>query len=180
MREFLADWQSSQCTIVGTAHYGKANDRAAVMKVLGAVGMTNFIRSNWAIQRDEEDPDVRNFMRLKANLSPDEINGLQFTIEHVGQWDQSIRCRWEGKTDKRPDDGAVPRMSAGKWLATYLASMLDKTASYSDIELDAAAAGHSPAAIQKAANRRGSAFGSLLRRRRRVPIRTGGLARKRR
>lgn len=127
-REFLALWQSAGksvgCTVLGTAHYSKKSDAKVAQRILGASGMINFVRMVWSIQRDDEDPTVRLFMRLKANLTPDEVGGLKFTITHVGPWSQSIVATWCGTTDKTPDAvmSAVvsQKKNAGKWLTEYL------------------------------------------------------------
>jgi DnaB helicase-like protein/AAA domain-containing protein len=129
-RDFLELWQGTmkaqKCTVLGTAHLSKKNDVTVVQRILGASGIANFVRSNWAVQRDDEDKTERLFMRLKANLSPDEVDGLKFRIDHIGPWSQSIVCVWCGTTDKTPDEvmkaanGDAGKKSAGKWLMDFL------------------------------------------------------------
>lgn len=125
VREFLARWQETNVTIVGTAHLNKKNDLQVVQRILGASGLANFVRSVWSIQRDNDDETLRLFMRLKANLTPDTVTGLQFRIQHVGPRQQSITCTWCGTTNKHADDVMTSRNgskkeNAGSWLVRFL------------------------------------------------------------
>jgi hypothetical protein len=116
-----------RCTVIGTAHFNKKSDAPVAARVLGATGFLAFLRSGWSIQRDDEDISLRLFMRLKANLSPDGVVGIRFTIEHAGQWTQCIRCVWQGETDKTPDEvmgaatgGKERKQTAKEWLLAFL------------------------------------------------------------
>lgn len=132
VRTFLELWQSSlsekKVTVVATAHLSKKNDVSVVQRIMGSSAFANFVRSNWSIQRDDEDKTERLFMRLKANLSSDDVEGLKFRIEHIGPWAQSIVCVWCGKTDKAPDEvmtaanGANGKKSASRWLEGFIRS----------------------------------------------------------
>ncbi len=129
-RDFLEVMQGGLkeqgCTVIGTAHLSKKSDLPVVQRILGASGIANFVRSVWSVQRDDEDKTVRLFMRLKANLSPDEVNGLKYRIDHVGPWQQSIVCTWCGTTDKTPDQvmsgskAAAAPSGVGAWLKGFL------------------------------------------------------------
>ena len=101
----------------------KKTDAPIVQRILDASGIANFVRSNWTIQRNDEDKTLRLFLRLKANLVPDLVDGLQFRIQHVGPWQQSIVCAWCGTTEKTPDgvmNGNKVAKSAVKWLLDFL------------------------------------------------------------
>jgi len=126
-RSFLQLWQhGGERTVIGTGHLSKKSDLAVVQRILGASGIVNFIRSTWLIQRDSEDASTRLFQRLKNNLTPDDIAGLTFKIEHVGPWDQSIVATITGTTEKLADEvmqasiGAKGKQSAGQWVVECL------------------------------------------------------------
>jgi AAA domain len=99
IRKMIGPWkakcEASGCTIIGTVHYNKKNDLAAVQRILGSVGLPNALRNTWCIERDDDDATLRLFMRVKANLTPDSVDGLAYRIVHVGPWSQSIRCDWQ-------------------------------------------------------------------------------------
>ena len=157
-RYFLELWQGSLkdvgCTVIGTAHLNKKTDAPIVQRILGASGIANFVRSNWTIQRDDEDKTLRLFLRLKANLVPDLVDGLQFRIQHVGPWQQSIVCAWCGTTEKTPDgvmNGNKVAKSAVKWLLDFLKGKGDVRRD--EIMAAAAEAGYTERAVRQAKER---------------------------
>lgn len=174
-REFLTHWQGNLrgCTCIGTAHLSKKNDLQVVQRILGASGIANFARSVWSLQRDDEDKTIRLFMRLKANLSPDETDGLRFGIRHVGPYSQSICCTWMGSTDKAPDavmtaansrgnrhdsGGQQERGSVLPWLMAYLQEHGETPKAA--VMIAASDAGFRTQALEKAAQRSNGAIKS--------------------
>ncbi len=89
VRSSIKPWQSKAkeigCTVIAIVHYNKRNDLAAVQRILGSVGLPNALRSTWCVERDNDDKTLRLFMRMKANLSPDETDGLKSNTSASGR-----------------------------------------------------------------------------------------------
>jgi DNA-binding CsgD family transcriptional regulator len=108
VRQILGAWKEGcrthGCAIVAPAHYNKKTDQAALHRILGSQALGALPRSAYCIERDQNDPAVRLFLRLKSNLAP-EKRGLRFTIGHTGgPYSQSVVAFFEGETDLRAED----------------------------------------------------------------------------
>jgi RecA-family ATPase len=161
-RAMIKPWvvaaRETGCTVIGIVHYNKKNDLAAVQRILGSVGLPNALRSTWCVEVDDEDEDIRLFLKLKGNLTKRKMTGLAFRIEHVGEFSQSIACVWQtDPVTKRADQVIKAKLngsnkeSAEEWLIGFLRGKGD--VQKSAIMAAADKAGHSASALEQARKR---------------------------
>jgi hypothetical protein len=137
LQALLSAIAGTNCAILGLTHANKKPDLAAIERILGAVAFANFVRSALLIGNEKgEDAEAKGLRRMvhgKYNLSakaPDLLFRSRNTDEDPRS--QFVSLEWtvpEGNVDEESIFGGTQqtngydkgeRLTAGKWLKTYL------------------------------------------------------------
>lgn len=113
--------------VVGVTHLNKQDGGAAMYRAMGSLAFVAAARTAWVVAKDQEDPQLRLFLRVKNNLSA-ERKGLKFRI--VGP-PGLPRIEWEaGEVETTADEALAwnrdghnggKQNAAVAWLASVLA-----------------------------------------------------------
>ncbi len=144
--------------IVLIAHFNKSDKQEPTARVNGSIGLIAAARAGYAVIKDKNNPEIRYFLPIKNNIGND-TEGLSFQIEGrtLEGGIETSRVRWsadlfDAHKILHPEPEEQPTATNGA--ADFLREILSKEPMpANDVLAEAKGAGHSEAAVQRAAGK---------------------------